>query len=96
MRGAAWPAAAEVASRTVNISLPPYLSVSIPIGSRAMEPSRTGTATRQAVCVADRLYSAPKTAASPPTKPQAAKLNANEIVARNRARRSPAPESSVI
>ena len=39
----------ENARSAVKTSRPPNQSVSIPIGSRASEPSSTGTATRRAV-----------------------------------------------
>jgi hypothetical protein len=56
----------------VNTGRPPKRSVSIPIGRRATEPSRTGMATRSAVCDAFRLYRAANTDARPPISPHAA------------------------
>ena len=76
----------ENASSAVKTSRPPNRSVSMPIGSRANEPSSTGTATRSAVSDAVSLYRPVKTDASPPTRPHAANESANEIVARTSAR----------
>ena len=68
---------------------PPKRSVSMPMGSRASDPSRTGTATRSAVWDAVSRYSSAKTDASPPMRPQAANEIVNEIVASVSARVPP-------
>ena len=54
VKGTMNAASAEKASSAVKTSRPPNRSVSMPIGSRASEPSSTGTATRSAVCDAVR------------------------------------------
>lgn len=60
---------------------PPNLSVNIPIGKRASDPSKTGTATRVATCVLDRDSSCLKVCARPLSSPQAIKQRAKENVA---------------
>src|SRR5690606_39762412 len=76
--GTANAASAEKIRSAVKTGRPPYLSVSMPIGSRATEPSRTGTATRSAVRDAVSEWRAANAGASPPTSPQAANERVNE------------------
>src|SRR5205085_12169875 len=55
-------------------------SVKMPMGMRASDPSRTGTATRTAVSVAERCSCCRKRGAKAPMRPQQAKQMANERV----------------
>ena len=73
----------------VKTRRPPSTSAAIPSGRRASAPSRTGTATRSAVCVAERWKIALSCPTSPLTSPQVAKQTKNETVASARCRRQP-------
>lgn len=64
----------------MKISLPPKRSVSNPMGIRASEPRMTGVATRNEVWVALSENCSRKPGAKAPTKPQAQKQIANDIV----------------
>src|SRR4051812_18274471 len=79
---AADPATAK--NSNVNINLPPNRSVSMPIGNRATEPSRTGTAIRSAVSWAERLNCDRKVGAKALISPHAPKQTANEMVPQRR------------
>src|SRR6478672_4129377 len=72
--------------RTVKTLRPPKRSASMPTGSRASEPRRTGIATRSAVCVALRPNISRKRGAKAETSPQAAKQTANDRVPSARGR----------
>src|SRR5215831_19688919 len=58
----------------------------MPIGRRASAPRSTGTATRNAVCVAERWNFWRKTGANALISPHAAKQMVNEIVPSRRCR----------
>src|SRR5437667_6008670 len=62
--------------------LPPKRSASIPVTMRSKAPRRTGTATRNAVCVAVRWKVSRKRGANALISPQAAKQMAKETVPR--------------
>ena len=81
----------EKTRRAVKTYRPPSRSVSMPIGSRATEPSKTGTATKRAVCDAVKRYRALKLGASPAINPHAANDSMKEIVASTKASVGEAP-----
>src|ERR1700674_813680 len=62
--------------------LPPKRSASIPVTMRSKAPRRTGTATRNAVCVAVRRKDSRKRGANALISPHAAKQMAKETVPR--------------
>ena len=67
-----------------NTRRPPKLSASRPIGKRATAPSRTGTAIRNAVCVALSAKRSRNHGANALMRPHAMKQTANDTVARAR------------
>ena len=75
---------------------PPKRSVSMPMGMRASEPRSTGTATSNAVCMADNAKRVRNRGANALISPQAAKQRVNEIVASARCCRADFTGSSVI
>src|SRR6266699_329647 len=74
---------AGTATRIINNAktvLPPKRSASIPVTMRSKAPRRTGTATRNAVCVALRWKVSRKRGANALISPHAAKQMAKETV----------------
>lgn len=84
MDGVAAARPAVTNSNVVKVGRPPYLSVSIPIGNLANDPSSTGAATKMDVSVLLSPSSCLKVGAKPLTSPQAIKHSANEIVPKSR------------